>query len=109
MSLESKIEKLTKAIELLTVAVQSGQVSAPAEVKETVEDTVQKLDAEIVKEPVEETVKRNHDDLKKVCLAVARSGKKQEVKDVLANYDAVKAVDVALDKIDEVIGKLEEL
>lgn len=94
MSLEIKIEQLTKAVEALTLVMSKG--SAPvAEKAEVVEEQL-----EIVEQAL------NHDDLKAKCLEVARKGKKAEVKGVLASYDAVKAVDVPVAKIAEVIEKL---
>ena len=53
-------------------------------------------------------VNKTHDDLKSVCLKVARAadGNKAKVKSVLADYDAVKASDVPSDKIAEVIEKV---
>lgn len=108
MSLEAKIEELTNAVKALTETMSNGvKVSTEAErvMKSTdvVKDTV-KADK---KESVESAV--THADLKAACLKVARAGKKTEVKDVLSSYDAVKAADVAEDKISEVIEKLEAL
>lgn len=96
MSLEIKIEQLTKAVEALTLVMSKG--SAPVAEKAKTEVVEEQL------EIVEQTL--NHDDLKAKCLEVARKGKKAEVKGVLASYDAVKAVDVPVAKIAEVIEKL---
>lgn len=96
MSLETKIEQLTKAVEALTLVMSEG--SAPVAEKAKTEVVEEQL------EIVEQTL--NHDDLKAKCLEVARKGKKAEVKGVLASYDAVKAVDVPVAKIAEVIEKL---
>lgn len=96
MSLETKIEQLTKAVEALTLVMSKGSSSVAEKAKnEVVEEQL-----EIVEQAL------NHDDLKAKCLEVARKGKKAEVKGVLASYDAVKAVDVPVAKIAEVIEKL---
>lgn len=96
MSLEVKIEELTKAVEALTLVMSKGS----AQVAEKAKTEVVEEQLEIVEQAL------NHDDLKAKCLEVARKGKKAEVKGVLASYDAVKAVDVPVAKIAEVIEKL---
>ena len=97
MSLEIKIEQLTKAVEALTLVMSKDSAPVVAE----------KAKTEVVEEQLEIVEQAlNHDDLKAKCLEVARKGKKAEVKGVLASYDAVKAVDVPVAKIAEVIEKL---
>ena len=51
-----------------------------------------------------------HTDLKDACLTSARSDAKNrdKLKALLKEYGAVKAVDVPVDKIEEVIGKIEK-
>ena len=64
-------------------------------------------------EPVVEEVKPStetltHDDLKQVCLVKARadSANREKLKALLASFGAVKAVDVPIDKLGEVIARI---
>ncbi|AZU97906.1 coil containing protein [Vibrio phage LP.1] len=104
MSLERKIEELTKAVTLLTQALGAGSPGLVVQDSAQVDEVAAK-EAEIQKSEPTAT----HDDLKQTCLKVARAGKKAEVKEVLNQYGAVKAVDVPLDSIVECIDKLEAL
>lgn len=104
MSLERKIEELTNAVNLLTAALNNGT----PQVATTQVDEVAPTEAPVQKAEQTEVLK-THDDLKQVCLTVARAGKKAEVKDVLKSYGAVKAVEVAVELIEECIGKLEAI
>ena len=63
----------------------------------------------VTEEPVKEEIKTlTHDDLKQACLVKARedSANRDKLKSLLASYGASKAVDVPVDKLDEVIGKI---
>ena len=118
MSLESKIEKLTTVLETLVVVLEKSastpsvdavKTVAKKAVKEVIEkkpvDTVTEQDTS-TKSKTSNVVAKTYADLKAKCLEVARAGKKAEVKAVLLEYKAVKANEVAEDKISEVITKL---
>lgn len=67
--------------------------------------------APIEKEPVEEVkTALTHADLKAACLAKSRENvaNKPKLKALLSNYGASKAVDIPLDKLEEVIGLIEK-
>jgi hypothetical protein len=122
MSLESQIEKLTKAIETLNATLLSTTNSAvkteQATVVKTEQATVVKTEQlPVVKaeqlpvvEPVvpvkTEQAAPTHADIKDACLALSRKGKKQEAKGLLGSYGAVKAADIPTDKIELVLSKL---
>lgn len=106
MSIESKIENLTKAIEALTVVL----LAPGAKVSDTTPTETKKVKTE--PEVVETKTAKpgpTHADLKAACLKVARDGKKDQVKALLAEYGAAKAVDVAVELLEEVITKIEAL
>ena len=110
MSIESKIENLTKAIEALTVVLLAPGAKAsdatPTETKKV------KTEPEPEPEVVETKTAKpepTHADLKAACLKVARDDKKDQVKALLADYGAAKAVDVAVELLEEVITKIEAL
>ena len=83
-------------------------MAAPQEKTNEKEDEEKTPEPEPKKEQPE-VLTVTHADLKAMCLKVARAGKKNEVKAVLKGYGAIKAVDVSVNKIVEVISKLEEL
>ena len=71
----------------------------------------QGTDVEVKPEPkpvVEVIETLNHDDLKQVCLVKARadSANRDKLKTLLASFGAVKAVDVPIDKLGEVISRI---
>ena len=66
--------------------------------------------APIEKEVVEEKPTLTHADLKTACLNKSRENvaNKPKLKALLAKYGASKAVDIPLDKLEEVIGLIEK-
>lgn len=117
MSLENEIKELRASIITLTEVIVNMQKAAPA-VEEVATPEKKKKAVETVTEPESSTksktvvaTAKTHNDLKSVCLKVARAadGNKAKVKSVLADYDAVKASDVPTDKIAEVIEKVEAI
>ena len=85
-------------------------IALEALVAQEIEDT--KIVSSVPK-PVVEEVKPSaetltHDDLKQVCLVKARadSANREKLKALLASFGAVKAVDVPIDKLGEVIARI---
>ena len=101
-TINTNLSRIAVALEAL-VAQGKEKKAAPVETKKTAPAKQKK--AKEQPEPPTAT----HADLKAVCLKVAREGKKDAVKAVLKTYDAIKAVDIPVAKIVEVIAKLEEL
>lgn len=121
MSLESKIDTLTAAIEALTIAMSAGsilpvtttiteqveevvaEVAEQAEKKTTKKTTKAKANAKVEEEVVEEkdttpkTSEVSADDLKAACLKAARSAPdaKAKVKALLKEFGATIVKDVA--------------
>ena len=62
----------------------------------------------VVEEVKPSTETLTHDDLKQVCLVKARadSANREKLKALLASFGAVKAVDVPIDKLGEVIARI---
>lgn len=107
MSLETKIEELTKAVNMLTkviaeqdiVHMQAEQVIAPAE--EAKPETV---------EPATEQPTLTQDDLKKLCMAKVKENRefKETLKAFLKDaYGVSKTSEVPDDKVTEVYTRIE--
>lgn len=111
MSLETKIEALTLAIEKLTqVITTDSEHSLKDDVKELMKEVVN--EPEFVTEQITEPEPTNtvdHETFKQACLTVARSGKKDEVKAVIESYGVKKSVDVPEEKLAEALAKVEAL
>ena len=103
MSLETKIEELTKAITHLSAVMESLRINsepmigAPTPVPEPKEEVLQQV--------------QTHDDLKKLCLSTVRKlpNLKDAVKGLLESYGAAKANEVPSDKIGECMDKIAAL
>lgn len=108
MSLETKIDELTKAVNMLTkviaeqdiVHMQAEQASAPAE----------KAKPEAAEPVTEQPTARTQDDLKKLCMA--RVKENREFKDTLKSflkdaYGVSKTSEVPDDKVTEVYTRIE--
>lgn len=115
MSLESKIEALTLAVQQLTAVIKSDIqqdfTKAVSEEVSKVVDEVKETSTEKEPEFFEEEINQatTHADFKDICLKVARSGKKEEVKAVIASYGVSKSIDVPSDKLAEAYQKVEAL
>ena len=128
MSLENKIEELTKAI--LTLNANLEKLSIPTQIEIPTEKPVEKKtkepkqpvekiekiarkaiqkESEPVKEEKSETI--THDELKKLFISLVRvdSSKKTKLKELLAEYDAMKVSDVATHDLEEVKKRAEEI
>lgn len=134
--LETRIKELTEAVTMLTEAMKNyhpgafllspdnrdALIEAHSEADEIIEQikvddlesdlhpdqTEMSFDEEPANDPIEPLT---HEDLKLACLASVKADMKNKplIKAILAEYSAVKAVDVPLDKIGEVIAKIEAL
>lgn len=134
--LETEIKKLTKAVLLLNETMKnvrpSDFLTFPENVDALIEahsesdaiveqikvddlesdvhpdQTEMSFDEEPANDPIQPLT---HEDLKLACLASVKSDIKNKplIKALLAEYSAVKAVDVPLDKIGEAIAKIEAL
>ena len=105
MSLESRIEELTRAVEALTALMDRTIENAANRAVEKMQDS-----PKVEKSEGKEAAKLpTPDDLKAACLAAARAKPedKAKIKDLLASYGAKVSADVPADKIAEVIGKIE--
>ena len=120
MSLENKIEELTKAIEELTNVVKAQLVTNMATFNE-VKAQQDKSKAEKVKvEDKPEPVDQDHvipfdavtrEDLQTICSEIVRSdrAKKDAIREALAEYDAKTLTQVPDDKLAELKAALEAL
>lgn len=106
MSLESKIEELTAAVNILTKAIQNqtGQ-PAPAEPEKTA------APAEPEKTAAPAEPEKTADDLKRLCMSKVRENR--EFKDTLKaflkrQYGVTKTSEVPADKVEEAYGLIEK-
>tara|TARA_R110000772_G_scaffold24365_1_gene64404 strand:- start:4 stop:309 length:306 start_codon:yes stop_codon:yes gene_type:complete len=94
---DTYLERIAIALEALVA--QGTDVEVKPVVKEV---------KPVVKEvkPIAKTL--THDDLKQACLVKARadSANREKLKALLASFGAVKAVDVPIGKVAEVIGRI---
>lgn len=125
MSLETKIEKLTEAVELLTKAIlerdivelASHIVEPTVEVtKETVKKIVESEKPKAEKPKAEKPAKENAkpvtaEEVQAVCMKLVRedSAKKKPIVELLAEYGAKTVGQVKADKLAELKSKLEML
>lgn len=107
MSLESKIEELTKAVEALTALLnkQPVQLELPL-VSETTLTMAQQEPA-----TVEVNTLINRSDLQTKCLDLVRKDRenKSKIKAILAVYNASVIADVPEDKLEELQAELGKL
>lgn len=96
----TQLTRIADALEMANVLNGLDSVPVTTAPTEQVEPVQEKA------EPVETTY--THDDLKAACMTASRAdvGNKPKLKALLAEYGASKAVDVAQDKLAEVIGKI---
>ena len=101
---DTYLERIAIALEALVA--QGTDVEVKPVVKE-VKPVVKEVKP-VVKEvkPIAKTL--THDDLKQACLVKARadSANREKLKALLASFGAVKAVDVPIDKLGEVIARI---
>ena len=116
--LETKIGKLTKAIEALTAVIEAQQTSKVSgkEESQNVDDLInevpgtQEMRALIAEQPEEETP-ITHEEVKELCLKISRAdrSKKPAIKALIAEYGANVVTQVAAESLGELKAKLEEL
>ena len=129
--LETKIEKLTKAIETLTAAIEAqNDVSLPGNQAEQSKNDVSltgnegfiKEIGEVQKQqditPASKCIKvrtapstTTHEEVKDLCLKISRSDrtKKPAIKALIAEYGATVVTQVAAESLGELKAKLEGL
>lgn len=107
--LKDIIKELSRIGEALeTLQVLYGLSSHSENVAATVADDA-RVGKKATKKKVEPApTQYTHDDLKAACLACVRDdvGNKSKLKALLSEYGANKAADVAADKLEEIIGKI---
>ena len=115
--LENKIDKLTKAIEALTAAIEAQQNQAEQpknDVSLTGNQAEQpKNDVSLTgngETPPSETP-ITHEEVKDLCLKISRAdrSKKPAIKALIAEYGATVVTQVAAESLAELKAKLEEL
>tara|TARA_R110002167_G_scaffold304041_1_gene508307 strand:+ start:84 stop:443 length:360 start_codon:yes stop_codon:yes gene_type:complete len=116
--LETKIEELTKAIEALTLVMQSATNDIKTDVKAILEQTIEPV---IAVEPAQVLAHNdvhlailktlNYKDLRNTILQANRikSENKVLIKEMLTKYGATKVSDVAEQDIQAVIEEIERL
>jgi hypothetical protein len=100
MSLEAKIEELTKAIHALTEQMQNGAVPAVEQPREPQEP--EQLDEQSDDTPSVE-------DLQALAMTIVRKdrSKKNAIKDLIASFGGAKVIgDVPADKLPELAEKM---
>tara|TARA_R100000544_G_C2227019_1_gene61474 strand:+ start:386 stop:727 length:342 start_codon:yes stop_codon:yes gene_type:complete len=107
---EEILKQLTRIADALELAILPQNNQAYSEkVKETlnVDDAQQELAPKA--EPEQSVKTYTHDDLKKLCLVKSREDivNKPKLKALLKEYGAAKANDVPVDKLAELIAKIE--
>lgn len=121
MSLEVKIEKLTVAIEALTLALTSGAQVQNAPVTEETPKPKAKPEAKAEKEPEAKAEKEPEakaesatltvtlEDVKEELLKAARRDRKAEAKALLGEFGATKVSQLKESDYEEVVNKAKEL
>lgn len=119
MSLESKIEKLTAAVESLTERLHSMEAmvaippSAPApsepEAPTPTPPTGELLEQAAKEEALKAEPEITHEQVQQLCLKIVRDdrSKKPKLKEILGEYGANLVQDVPSDKLAELKQKLE--
>lgn len=123
MSLETKIEQLTAAVNLLTQAILERDIS---ELADNIAAPTKPIEPEVIKAEVAETKKAVKDkpkakkesndkvtaeDVQAVCMALVRTdtGKKAAIVQLLNDYGAKTVGQVPAEKLAELKAKLEAL
>ena len=111
--LETKIEKLTKAIEALTAVIEAQQNQAE-QPKNDVLLTSKENEQPKAERPKEETPPPpaiTHEEVKDLCLKISRAdrSKKPAIKALIAEYGATVVTQVAAESLAELKTKLEGL
>lgn len=113
MSLETKIEKLTNAIEELTKRLHAVEAATaiPAQAEAPAVPTADKLEEAYEEENAKAKPAISHEEVQQLCLKIVREdrSKKTALKDVLAEYGATLVADVPADKLEELKTKLESV
>ena len=101
--LETKIEELTKAIEALTLVMQSATNDIKTDVKAILEQTIEPA--------IEETKTLNYEDLRAAILKANRNDPDNKIitKEILTKYKANKVTEVSELDIQAVIEDIERL
>lgn len=117
MSLESKIEKLTAAVESLTERLHSMEAMvaippsapAPSEPPAATPPTGEQLEQAAKEEVAKATPEITHEQVQQLCLKIVRDdrSKKPKLKEILGEYGANLVQDVPSDKLVELKQKLE--
>ena len=104
--LETKIDKLTKAIEALTAVIEAQQPKA-----EQPKNDVLLTSKEVEQPKVEESKDITHEEVKDLCLKISRAdrSKKPAIKALISEYGATVVTQVATESLAELKAKLEEL
>lgn len=108
MSLETKIEELTKAVNLLTRAILERDIESLAPSEQSVESPTEK-EAEPEPEKKAEQPARSQDDLKKLCMAKVKEDRafKDTLKAFLSKeYGVTKTSEVPDDKVTEAYERI---
>lgn len=117
MSLESKIEKLTAAVESLTERLHSMEAMvaippsapAPSEPPAPTPPTGEQLEQAAKEEVAKAEPEITHEQVQQLCLKIVRDdrSKKPKLKEILGEYGANLVQDVPADKLAELKQKLE--
>ena len=120
--LETDIKKLTEAINALNETLSALRPNAFFVAPEPIDDLIiEHANADQLIEEVKfhanqlqmtfDIPPMTHEDLKNSCISAVRrnADNKPVVKTILAQYGAVKVADVANDKIEEIVAKIEAL
>ena len=104
--LETKIEKLTKAIEALTAVIEAQGVTVEQPKAEQ-----PKAEQPKAEQPNEEAPLITHEEVKQLCLQISRDdrSKKPAIKTLLGEYGANTVLQVAAESLAELKTKLEGL
>ena len=104
--LETKIEKLTKAIEALTAVIEAQGVTVEQPKAEQ-----PKAEQPKAEQPNEEAPLITHEEVKQLCLQISRDdrSKKPAIKALLGEYGANTVLQVAAESLAELKTKLEGL
>ena len=106
--LETKIDALTKAIEALTLAMQSTTQEVNELSEQTIEQTIEPVAVEVPAQVIE---KLNHTDLRDIILKANRidASNKPIMRELLTKYGANKVTEVSVADIPSMMYDIEKV
>ena len=113
MSLESKIDKLTNSIDTTNALLEKllSTMTSQGSMTPTKKEEVKQVEGSVQEAPEKQEEPVTHEELKVLFLKLARlnADNKTKLKELLAEYDAMKILDLPKGDLPEVKKRAEEL